>query len=119
MPTPNKPVRPDQSSLEAFCACLTQHAYGRTNAKTARQLCRLLGLSTDGDRTLRALANAATDAGQLICTGNDGYWLPADPSEAEETIGRLQSQGVQMLERARQLRTLVERHFTPIQPNLL
>lgn len=93
--------------------CLQRHAHGHDNAKTARWLVEKLGLpASTGDRVLRALANAATESGFIVCTGNAGYWIPATPEEAEETIGRLQSQGVQMIERAKQLRALVDKHFS-------
>lgn len=105
------PTPPADDEIKQFYDQLRQHASGQSNAKTARQLVRLLNLGRNGDRRLRQLANAATESGMLVCTGNAGYWLPATEQEAEETIGRLHSQGIKMLERARELRVLVSRQF--------
>jgi hypothetical protein len=109
-------IAPEQ--VQMLYTCLQRHAQGRANAKTARWLVANLGMNkATGDRLLRAIANAATENGLLICTGNAGYWLPDSLAEAEETIGRLHSQGVQMLERAKEMRALVDRHFTALRPN--
>lgn len=97
--------------LNVFVAHLREHAQGRAQAKTARQLSRALGLGKNGDRILRALAHAATEAGVVVCTGNSGYWYPETQAEAEETIGRLYSQGAEMIRRANALRELVSRQF--------
>ena len=100
-----------QEHIQIFVDYLTTHAQGRGNAKTSRHIIAALALGKHGDRILRALAHAATESGHLICTGNDGYWLPATADEAEETIGRLHSQGQEMLRRAQSLRTLVHQKF--------
>lgn len=103
------PTTPKQ--VESFHAYLQTHAQGRANAKTARQLAHALHLGRNGDRLLRALAQKATARGLLVCTGNEGYWLPTTPEEAEATIGRIASQGQKMLQRAQELRALVAKQF--------
>lgn len=103
--------RVDGEQVSRFVAHLQEHALGRANAQTARQLSRSLHLGPNGDRLLRALAHAATEAGIVVCTGNSGYWLPETQAEAEETIGRLYSQGTEMIRRANALRALVSRRF--------
>lgn len=112
MEAQHAPTPPADDEIKQFYDQLKQHASGQSNAKTARQLVRMMALGRNGDRRLRLLANAATESGLLVCTGNAGYWLPATEQEAEETIGRLNSQGLRMLERARELRALVARQFT-------
>ena len=111
-----------EAQVRTFVEHLRAHAYGRDNAQTALQVSLALGLGrrasgriVDGDRICRALANAARKAGQPVCSGNNGYWLPASPEEAEETIGRLQSQGVDMLAVADDLRRAVAMQFN-VQP---
>jgi hypothetical protein len=111
--------------IESLYDYLKAHANGLSNAKTARHLAAALHLGKNGDRVLRALANAATASGLLICTGNEGYWLPATQAEAEETIGRIASQGAKMLQRANELRALVaqkyavQKHRRDFDPNQL
>ena len=89
---------------------------GRGSALTARALAERLG--TD-DRALRALAAEAVDAGTLVVADNAGYYRPASAAEANEAIGRLESQGRQMLRRAALTRSLVYREFHPEQGRLL
>ena len=101
----------DDDQVRAFVEHLQEHAHGRANAQTARQLSRSLHLGSNGDRLLRAWAHAATEAGIVVCTGNSGYWFPETQAEAEETIGRLYSQGTEMIRRANALRELVARRF--------
>lgn len=105
------PPPPTSDSVKEFYEFLKKNAYGQPNAKTARDISRRMELGRHGDRILRTLAAAAAEAGMLVCTGNAGYWIPATEQEAEETIGRLHSQGIKMLERARELRVLVSCRF--------
>lgn len=105
----------ENAQVKRFIAHLTEHARGRAHAKTAKEISRALGLGVHGDRILRALAHHATDDGIVVCTGNAGYWLPETEAEAEETIGRLRSQGVDMLQRADTLSKLVHQQFHPTQ----
>ena len=82
--------------------------FGRANAVTARQLAARYGIS---DRDARALADAAADAGLLVCADNHGYFRPATAAEVDETIGRLASQAARMSRRARIIRALADRAF--------
>lgn len=88
---------------------------GRANAMTGKRLAAAFG--TD-DRTLRALAHEAIEAGYLVVADNAGYYRPESASEADEAIGRLESQGRQMLDRARRTRALLYRVFHPEQGTL-
>lgn len=86
---------------------LAKSAQGRARALTARQL-KDHGFS---DRELRALAHEAATAGVLVCADNAGYFLPASREEVAECIGRLRSQGQEMLARACTLERLAFRQF--------
>jgi hypothetical protein len=104
--------------VQSFVEWLRTNAFGRDNAKTALQVSvalelgrRASGRIVDGDRICRALANAARKSGQPVCSGNNGYWLPASPEEADETIGRLKSQGADMLAVANDLSRAVASQF--------
>lgn len=99
--------------LSAFLAALP---VGRENAMTGKRLADALG--TD-DRTLRALAHEAVEAGQIVLADNAGYYRPANAAEADEAIGRLESQGRAMLRRASLTRNLIYRVFHPEQGRLL
>jgi biotin operon repressor len=53
--------------------------YGRHNARTTRDLCDALGVSS---RELQLAVEALRQEGSAaICSGSDGYWLPESPVE--------------------------------------
>lgn len=58
---------------------------GRDNAIHARDLANLMGVDK---RVLREMINNARDNGELICTGNEGVWLPENESEVRESYNR-------------------------------
>ncbi len=98
---------PSRQRVDAFVAFLRAHADGRARAVTARRL------ASQGftDRELRALVNAATEQGVLVCADGAGYFLPRTAEEATPGLQRLESQVRQMRARhARQCR-LVAREF--------
>lgn len=98
-------------AVDAFCAYLEQHAQGRENAIFGKHLAVALGLGRNWDRKLRALANAANAKGVLVCTGDRGYFIAASLDEVEETIGRLESQAIDMMKRIKTVRALAARKF--------
>lgn len=99
-------------AVDSFCAYLEQHARGRDHAIFGKHLAVALGLGRNWDRKLRALANAANANGILVCTGDRGYFIAASFDEVEETIGRLESQALDMLKRIKTLRALAARQFS-------
>jgi len=101
----------ESSTVEQFYQHLRCHAVGRINAIPARDLVEALDLGESGDRILRALAHEANEQGLLVCTGNDGYYIPTSPDEVSETTGRLRSQAVKMIQRANHLEEIARQHF--------
>ena len=114
-----KPAQPSTDQVKEFVAYLSRHANGRSNALTARNLTAALKLGANGDRYLRALVHAANDAGHLVVADNCGYFMPAEPSEVDEAIGRLRSQAAEMMERARRIESLSTQKFYSTQLTLL
>ena len=110
------PKPPSPSDVQEFYDCLKRHANGHASAKTARQLRVYMALGRNYDRTLRALANAARAQGFLICSGNSGYWLPSSSAEIDETIGRMISQGQDMIRSAKRIKKLRDQHFGSDKP---
>jgi len=101
----------EPSVVEKFYQHLRSHAVGRINAIPARDLVEALDLGESGDRILRALAHEANEQGFLVCSGNEGYYIPTSPDEVNETTGRLRSQAVKMIQRADHLEEIARRHF--------
>lgn len=87
---------------------LAHHAVGVARAKRATAIQRELGFN---DRYVRLLAKTALEQGHLVCTGNAGYFVPANREECQETIGRLRSQAFEMLDRAKRLEREADDHF--------
>jgi len=109
---------PHEQDVRDFYAYLIQHAQGRAQAITARDLGAALALGPNGDRALRALVHAANELGLLVVADNAGYFVPTSPAEVEEAIGRLRSQATEMLERARRIESLALKTFSPEQMSL-
>jgi len=110
-----KLTEPHEQEVRYFYAHLAQHAQGRANAITARDLSAELTLGPNGDRALRALVHAANDLNLLVVADNAGYFVPASPAEVQEAIGRLRSQATEMLERAKRIESLASKTFSPEQ----
>lgn len=107
--TTARPPEPSSAELAAFYEAL---GIGRANARTAQQIATAMNIpGRDADRYLRNLAQHSVQAGLIVCSGNAGYWRPATAKEVYETIGRLRSQGLLMLERARHLQALADVEF--------
>lgn len=87
---------------------LSKNAVGVAQAKRATAIKRELGYD---DRYVRLLAKTALEHGHLVCTGNAGYFVPANRVECQETIGRLRSQAFEMLDRAKRLEREADDHF--------
>lgn len=102
------PATPSKEQVAAFYAALPM---GRINALNARTLSARLNLGRNGDRRLRALAHAATDANMLVCGDSAGYYRPATAEEARESVGRLMSQARHMAERGHRLIALIDQTF--------
>lgn len=102
---------PTIAQVQVFVDCLRQHANGKDNAKRGAKLALLLGFKRHADRQLRALKQAAINANILVCSGNDGYWLPRSRAEADETIGRVKSQAFAMMHEARAIEKLCDKQF--------
>jgi len=94
--------------VQRFTDLIKREARGRNNALYAYDLKKRLGFSP---RTCRALANEANRLGTLIVGTNAGYFIPANRAEADESIGRLRSQGQKMSERAEQQENLAREKF--------
>lgn len=113
-----KPRTPSTAAVEYFFNYLLKNAHGTAKARTARELlldpdfCEALDLATDGPRKLRALANEANNQGYPICAGNTGYFIPLAPEEANECLGRLRSESLDILERAKHLQHAINDYFT-------
>lgn len=70
---------------------------GRRNAIHVRNLADNLGVS---ERTLRIMINGARDKGELICTGDEGIWLPESEADVRESYGRQRSMALSILKSA-------------------
>ena len=91
------------TEVTTFLTRLQATTRGRANALTARQLRERWGYS---DRTLRALVHAANEAGHLVVASDAGYYIPLSTRELDEPVRRLESQALEMLARARQIKEL-------------
>lgn len=111
MNTRTTPKSPTTDEVIAFYDYLTTHACGRDNAITARDLTNVLELGPEGPRKCRQMIHAANEADLLICSGNDGYFIPTSSEEARETVGRLRSEAYEMINRAGILDALIDQHF--------
>ncbi len=60
---------------------------GEENAITAKTLSKYLGLS---ERDITIHINALRKKGEFICSGTNGYWLPADDSDIEQFVRGMQ-----------------------------
>jgi hypothetical protein len=103
----------DLELAERFVAYLRIHARGEDRAITAAKLCPALGLppTAQSRRHLRAAAHHAVESGTLVCSGQNGYWIPASEDEARGTAARLRSEAHEMLKRADETERLAERAF--------
>lgn len=67
---------------------------GQTNAIHMAHLAIRLGIT---ERSLRALVHDARLAGHAICSGDEGYFLPACPADEQRTFFRSRSMGLSIL----------------------
>lgn len=74
---------------------------GKENAKNAAQLARELYVD---ERAVRDLIHRARLAGNLICSGNAGYWVSDDPADLMATYQRMKSGAVKQLAALKQIR---------------
>ncbi len=67
---------------------------GKDNGISASRLAEFLGTSTRG---VGSMIEAARRAGELICSGSTGYYLPANRAELEETYLNMRKRSLSML----------------------
>ena len=60
---------------------------GEENAITCKQLSKYLGLS---ERDITIHINALRKKGEFICSGANGFWLPADDRDIEQFVRGMQ-----------------------------
>lgn len=96
------------ADVSMFVTRLRAHARSRECALTARQLRDRWGYT---DRQLRALVQQAAERGHLVVADNHGYFVPVSEAEIREAVGRLRSQAIEMLARARQVEQLATMAF--------
>lgn len=96
-----------------FMAFLRAHARGEAHAITAKTLCPALGLEAtpQARRHLRACAQHASASGDLVCSGNAGYYVPASADEARGASARLRAEAFELLKRADQADRLTQEAF--------
>lgn len=68
---------------------------GVENALHAAELLPIMGLKSK--RALRLRIHRMRRAGMIICSGNAGYYRPADPEEAILFIQRMKGQAISTL----------------------
>ena len=61
---------------------------GEENAITTKELSRLLGWC---ERDITIQINALRKKGEFICSGANGFWLPADDRDIEQFVRGMQS----------------------------
>lgn len=95
----------DLELYDRFVAYLKAYAVGQGQAQTAVTICLALGLEPDESsrRQLRACAEQADARGDLVCSGQTGYYLPASPQEVFAATAPWKSQARQMSKRARRM----------------
>lgn len=67
---------------------------GKKNAISTVQLCTITGLNV---RELRKTVAHEREAGKIILSCNDGYFLPADRTEVQEFVKVLEAKGKSIL----------------------
>lgn len=69
---------------------------GADNAIHANELMPIFGLKSA--RSLRLRIHRMRRAGMIICSGNAGYYRPADPEEAIKFVRRMNNQALNTLQ---------------------
>lgn len=59
---------------------------GESNAITGKTLAKLLGWS---ERDVTICVNALRKQGELICSGTNGFWLPADDEDIKAFVRQM------------------------------
>ena len=114
---PSRKPFPSDDDVDRFLATVPR---GRSCALTGRELAAALGLA-DGegdllphwDRRIRALREAAINAGALICADDNGYFIPANREETDHSLGRRRKQIYTTLASLRAEEALINRRFPP------
>ena len=60
---------------------------GEENAITAKDLAKYLGWN---ERDVTITVNALRKQGEFICSGANGFWLPADDRDIEQFVRQMQ-----------------------------
>lgn len=84
-------MRFDYSDIDILSVIPT----GRENAISMREIAAVLGL--DSTRLVRKLINEARTDGALICSGDNGYWFPANLEEVRDSYLRSRSMALSIL----------------------
>lgn len=94
---------------------------GRAHARTALQLCELLGIrpTESGKRRVRLLVAKAVEQGHLICGDDAGHFFPLTADEAEDTRRRAEAQMAASRERLRKFHQLISARFPGTQLPLI
>lgn len=105
----------DLELADRFVRHLRIYARGEGQAITAVELCPALGLKPNGQgrRHLRACVHHAIESGELVASGQNGYWIPATEAEARGSAARLRSEAREMEQRAQATERLAARMFAP------
>ncbi len=112
---PSRKPTPSDDDGDRFLAAVP---HGRANALTGREIAAALGLTdNDGallphwDRHIRALREAAINAGALICADDNGYFIPSCREETDHSLGRRRKQIYTTLASLRAEEALINRSF--------
>lgn len=87
---------------------------GRENAISAEQLRERIGAKDD--RQVRALVSEARKKGQVICSGNEGYYLHSNDQELREFVDKLEQQAKSILISLKPARKLLKDHGNACKP---
>lgn len=74
---------------------------GEANAVSMAELAALLGVDT---RIIRKTVNELRTNGEIICSGNSGYWLPEEPTDSIRYYKRARSMALSILKTLRAVR---------------
>jgi len=113
-----------------FYRLIQSQGRGQVHALKALLVANQLGLNgtrENKERAVRALHNACIENDWAVCSGNAGYWCPANMDEVEESTRRWLSQAADMNRKAQRLKTAaarelaqkpLSRHVSPAQISL-
>lgn len=103
----------DVDLSDRFVAYLQSYAVGAEKAQTAVTICAALGLEPNEQsrRLLRACCAEAIRSGRLVCSGQRGYFVPANPGEVLAGTSRLRAEASELWKRAKRADQLAAEQF--------